>query len=263
MQVEHAAKRIAARLVGSLRTVLRYPNMIVLISHMRSSSTALSNVICSRPDVNGYGETHVPHDNEHSPAMLAINHWRRNATSAGARYQFDKILHNELDCAPPPSFFTARAVFLLREPAPTIRSICEMSAKLGKQEYAKPEKAAAYYIGRVEQMQSVYGQFTPARRIALTHAALMRDPELALQRISDHLAIAPALTNAYESHPMSSKPGGGDPLNSAKWTRIERFAARPVLPMSELGIDEALAQRASAAHARLLAILTTDPANLI
>ncbi len=50
--------------MARMHSGLSYRNCIFVLAHMRCGSTALSNIISSRGDVNGYGETHVRYDGQ-------------------------------------------------------------------------------------------------------------------------------------------------------------------------------------------------------
>ena len=240
-------KRGLGWLAGHTLPRCSYRHCIFVLAHMRCGSTALSNIFCSRPDTSGYGETHVRHDGPDAPGRLAVNCLRRGSWKAGASFQFDKILHSRLDKDAPAAFFDARAIFLVREPEPTIRSIVRLFEKLRRNEYRNHTEAAEYYIERLDALACLWDRFLPAQRIGFTHKALLADPEGILSRISRQLAIEPALENAYRSPSASRRGGGGDPLMSGRYTRIEST------PQSSHGQDEPLdlpVALLDAAHAR-------------
>lgn len=244
-------KAIAGGAVGALNPQCRYESCIFILAHMRCGSTALSNILCSRPDVSGYGEAHVRYDGPGAPGRLVVNQMRRGAWSPRAPYLFDKILHSRHDAATPPAFFRARAVFLARPPGPAIRSIRSLYEKLGRSEYGSDREAAEYYVARIEALLDLWPRFPAERRVGLTHAALLADPEAALARISARLAFDPPLENRYVSPAASTRGGGGDPTASARHTRIEPRPADPAADAAvALDIDPALRRAAEAAYAR-------------
>ena len=243
------ARRLAKRFIGGLierAGRVTYDNCIFILAHMRCGSTALSNIICSRPDVNGYGEAHIRYSVPGALGRLALNHVVRDGWSRQAPYMFDKVLHSRLDTGAPPEFFTSRAIFVLREPEPTIRSICNLYEKIGRAEFRSKEAAAHYYVARVEALAGLWDRFPADRRIGMTHKGLMHDPERALAAISHHLGFAPPLANRYESRAASRKGGGGDPLVSGRHERIEPALLRPSRPVETLSIPAELAHAAEA-----------------
>ena len=134
--------------VHGLDAQCRFERCAFILAHMRCGSTALSNVLCSRPEVSGYGEAHVAYRGEADLGALVVNQARRWAWRPRARYLFDKILHSRHDGAAPPGFFRARAIVLAREPEPAIASIRRLFEGLGKSDYGTDAAAAEYYAER-------------------------------------------------------------------------------------------------------------------
>ncbi|GAM05783.1 sulfotransferase [Novosphingobium sp. MBES04] len=255
-----AGKRGLGWLVGRALPHGRYDRCLFVLAHMRCGSTALSNIVCSRPDFSGYGESHVTHDGRDAPGRLAVNCARRKGWDARAPWQFDKILHSRLDAAAPPAFFSARAIFLVREPFASVRSIVDLFARLGRDEYRTHEEAASYYIGRLAALAEMWPRFEAARRIGLTHEALLRDPDAVLAAISTRLGITPPLVNAYRSKAASRRGGGGDPLVSGRHSRIEPgLPGRPVDP-SDLDLSPATCVQLQESYAALAALFGRDAA---
>ena len=168
---------------------------------------------------SGYGETHVRYDRPSAPGALLLNQLRRGRWKPGATHLFDKLLHDELDAAAPPAFFTARAIFVSRLPAAAVPSILRLFRAIGSQEYATPAEAAAYYARRLARMRALWQAFPAERRIAVRHEDLVADPAAALERLSRFLRLTPALTNAY-AEPRPLRPGVGDPLAAHRLTAI-------------------------------------------
>ncbi|MCJ2183524.1 sulfotransferase [Novosphingobium sp. 1949] len=244
LALRESGKRGLGWLAGRAFAQCSYANCLFVLAHMRCGSTALSNVICSRPDISGYGETHVRHDGPDAPGRLAVNGLRRGGWRVSAPYQFDKILHSRLDRTAPPAFYDARAIFVVRQPEATIPSIVRLFAKLGRNEYRTQAEAADYYIERVGALAAMWHRFPAERRIGLTHGALLADPDAQLARISRALAIDPPLENTYRSHAASRRGGGGDPYVSARHSRIEPSlepvaANAPPLDLPPATADEA------------------------
>lgn len=225
-------KRTAGWLVSRAVPQYRFENGIFILAHMRCGSTALSNILCSRPDISGYGEAHVRYEGRADLGQLALNQMRRGGWELQASHLFDKILHSRYDSAVPPEFFTARAIFLVRRPGDAILSIVRLFCRLGKDEYRTQDEAADYYIERLTALEALWHRFPAERRIGLTHEALVRDPERALAAISAGLELQPPLVNRYASLAASRRGGGGDPLKSGQFTRIERL--RHELPADAL-----------------------------
>lgn len=250
-------KAAAGQLVAASLPQARYERCLFLIGHMRCGSTALSNVLTSHRAISGYGEAHVPYRDRSGPGRLVVNQALRRSWSPGAALLFDKILHNRHDDAPPPGFFAAHALFLLRPPGPTIASILRLYATLGRDEYSTASEAAAYYTARVTRMAALWDAFPAARRTGLTHGALTSDPNRALARLSERLTLSPPLENSYASRAQSRAGGAGDPLRSGT---LNRIAATPEQgpDISDLPLGEAERQAALAAHEAMESVIRSD-----
>lgn len=254
-------KEIAGRGIARANPQCRFDRCLFILAHMRCGSTALSNILCSRPDVSGYGECHIRYDSEQALGRLVLNQARAGGWKPRADVLFDKILHNRLDGSPPTTFFDARAIFLVRDPANTIRSICTLFATLPENrraEYDAPDKAAAYYVKRLGWLRDAWQRFPPNRRFGLTHAELLADPEQALGGISARFAVTPPLKNHYRSLPASRRGGGGDPTRSGRLNRIERKEQLDhVLPIPD--VDQAIWTAALAAYEAIKAEFAAAP----
>ncbi len=234
-------KHTAGWLLAHSSSKYQFRNGIFILAHMRCGSTALSNILCSRSDICGYGEAHIRYDGRGALGRLALNQRRRGGWKAEAPFLFDKILHSRHDAAAPPDFFAARAIFMLREPEPAIRSICKLFEDLGRNQYRTHSEAAEYYIERVEALGRLWDRFPQDRRIGLTHSGLLHDPDAALAAISAQLGLNPPLENRYTSPEASRLGGGGDPMQSGRHSRIEPALLRPAKPIDQLDIPVGLA----------------------
>lgn len=195
-----------------------YGNAVFIIAHMRCGSTALSNVLCSRPEISGYGEAHITYRDQTSLGCLLVNQARRLAWRPAARYIFDKILHTRYQAELSEAFFQSRAIFIFREPIATIASIRLLFA--GQGEYETDAEAAAYYVERLERMTDLWHRFPVGNRIAMSYAELAGEPQRQLDRVSRLLALKEPLENTYASHRASRWRGGGDPLRAGSFRGI-------------------------------------------
>ena len=214
------SKRVLGNVVARLDSQCRYRDCIFVIGHMRCGSTALANVLCSRPEVSGYGEAHIAYRDQSALGVLALNQWRRGAWRRGARHLFDKILHSRYDIGVASAFFEARAIFVFRPPVESIRSIRALFDSIGSGEYATDADAAAYYTARMSDMLALWARFAPARRIGVSYDSLTADPDGELARLTPFLGFDPPLTNWYASNRASQARGAGDPTASHRFTRI-------------------------------------------
>jgi hypothetical protein len=226
-----AIKTVFGTVATRILPQCRYDRMIMLAGHMRCGSTALSNILCSRNDISGQGESHLAYRTQTDLGVLAMSLTNRRVFKPTAPFLFDKILHNQYDQDVEETFFHARAIFLAREPAASIASIVSLAERASLPRFRTAETAARYYVDRMNAMAALWNRFPPERRIALTHDMLIRDPDSALSAISRALAITPALTNHYDPDRTPWRRGGGDPVNANRHSRIEPELRRaPVAP---------------------------------
>ena len=213
-------KPLAGQLVSHIAPQCRFHRVIFVLGHMRCGSTALANILCSRADISGYGETHIRYDHRRALGTLAINQLRRKAWRPRAKYLFDKILHSRYDADPAPDFFEASAIFIVREPVATVRSIRKLFQAIGSAEYATDSLAADYYERRLEQLLTNWSQFPADRRIGLSFDQLTSDPDTTLAAISSRLRLTPPLANRYNVPIKADTPGAGDPLSAHRFNSI-------------------------------------------
>ena len=214
------AKQMLGGAIASISAQCDYRDCIFIIGHMRCGSTALSNVLCSRPEVSGYGEAHVAYGDRSALGILALNQFRRGAWRAGATRLFDKILHSRYDTQADPAFFSSRAIFVFRAPQPSILSIRTMFDAIGSDEYPDDRAAASYYRERMTDLMALWDRFPADRRIGVTHERLTANPDRELTRLSHFLGFARPLENRYSSKKASQRRGAGDPLVSHKLDSI-------------------------------------------
>lgn len=234
-------KALAGACVSSVLPHCRYQSSLFLIGHMRCGSTALSAILCSRSEVSGYGEAHIAYTDRAALGILALNQLRRSAWSRSATTLFDKILHSRYDNDACSGFFSARALFMAREPQPAIRSIRHLFAKLGSGEYATDAAAADYYEQRLDAMLRLWPRFAAERRAACTYEELTAGPDAVLSTISARLSFDPALVNQYAIKAAAGARGAGDPLSASRYTQIvaakEAHEAAPDLEISAARLD--------------------------
>ena len=218
----------------------------------------MSNVLCSRPDISGYGEAHIAYGDAGALGRLAVNQHRRGAWRPGARHLFDKVLHSRYDAAAHPGLFDAHGLFLVRTPGPSIESIRHLFSRIGSGEYPTDAAAAAYYEERLEQLARLWTRFPAARRIGTSYEELTADPEGFLGRVSTLLALDPPLSNTYSARPDAPAPGAGDPLSSHLFTSIVSGGRSSSLAPEArvLDLPDCGMSRLEALYARLCALFS-------
>jgi hypothetical protein len=249
VRISQQLKGVAGRVVAGFSPQCDFGHAVFVIGHMRCGSTALSNILVDRPEISGYGEAHIAYRSAADLGTLVLNQRRRGSWRASAPHLFDKILHSRYDAVAGAEFFGARAVFVARRPAATIGSIRTLFAALGSTEYDSDAACAAYLEERMATMLALWPRFQPARRLALTHAALIGDTERSLTAVSTLLGLTPPLRNAYAQRTAAQARGAGDPLAAHMHTRIE---ARPTTPgPATLAVPAAVMARLDALYAEI------------
>ncbi len=213
-------KRFIGRATALVNPQCRFDKAIFIIGHMRCGSTAMSHILCSRPEISGYGEAHIRYDTASALGALALNQARRDKWKPKAAHLFDKILHSRYDGNVARDFATAYAIFMIREPIETIRSIRTLFETIGSGEYATDIEAADYYEERISALADMWPRFRPDRRFGMAYEALTCAPDAMLARVSSMLSLTPSLENRYERPNGRMDHGAGDPLSSHKFDCI-------------------------------------------
>ena len=250
--VNGGAKQLAGRAIAAVNPQCRYDRTLFLLGHMRAGTTALSNILCSRAEISGYGEAHIAYRDAAALGVLTLNQLRRGSWRPTARRLFDKVLHNRYDDVVDPGFPSASAIFIVRRPAPTIASIRRLFDTIGSGEYADDEAAARYYCERMTGLLRLWQRFPADRRIGLTAEQLLAEPEPVLHALTGFLDLSTPLDNSYVSSAASRRRGAGDPLQSGARDRIvassDRAAAAPVT----LDVAPARLAEAEALHSAVM-----------
>jgi Sulfotransferase family len=210
-------KQLIGKAAALVNPQCRFDKAIFIIGHMRCGSTAMSNILCSRPEISGYGEAHIRYDAASALGALVLNQARRDRWKPKAEHLFDKILHSRYDSNVPRDFATSYAIFMVREPVATIRSIRTLFAMIASGEYATDREAANYYEERIGALVELWRRFPPNRRIGMTYDEMTSAPDMTLARISSILSLTPPLQNRYEPPTKRMDHGAGDPLWSHKF----------------------------------------------
>jgi len=249
--MDHAIKAIAGGVTAALSPQCTFDRCVFLLGHMRCGSTALANLLCSRSEFSGYGETHVRYRGRSTLGVLMLNQMKHHAWKHQARYLFDKILHNRYDDAVDGEFYESRGIFLVREAKESIRSIRALFKSLASTEYETDELAAHYYIKRLEGLTTHWHRFPGDRRIAFTYEQMTAETDWVLAALTGFLALDAPLVNEYSVNPAAVRHGAGDPLRARRETRIGTGADRSDAPLM---LPAELIARAEQCHADFLAL---------
>ncbi|HEX6863059.1 MAG TPA: hypothetical protein VF414_09610 [Thermoanaerobaculia bacterium] len=175
---------------------------LFLLATMRSGSSLLSSILCSHPEILGFGETHVVYDGPDKMQELTARVRRAHQGREPSRYVLDKLLHDGLIRDPKVlEGIDLTCVFLLREPRRTIESLVhQLDSTL--------DDAFSYYGERLLNLER-YARAFP-RSAFLTYEGLTADPEGTLQRLTGFLGLKVPLSPEYRLQPLHDVKGVGD-----------------------------------------------------
>ena len=215
---------------------------LFLLATMRSGSSLLSSILCSHPEILGYGETHVVYDEAEKLRELMARVHRAHGEQIPARYVLDKLLHDGLIRDPEAlKGIDLTCVFLLREPRRTIESIVhQLDSTL--------DDAFDYYRGRLLNLER-YARAFPGSAF-LTYEGLIADPEGTLTRLTAFLGLSSPLSPEYRLQPLHDQKGVGD--------RSGRLAAGRILSEAReirVSLPEERVAEAEAGYLRCRSVL--------
>jgi len=213
----------ASLLAGGVRAEYEY---IFILSHMRAGSSLLTEVLTSHTAICGYGETHIEYS---KGADLRRLTWKVLATKrrfpglGGERYILDKLLHNSLLRGRGSEVWRTgrvRPVFLVRDPASTIRS---MYRSFGWKECA----VRAYYPSRLNELSEILIAICGSLRpIVITYEELTSRPQRTLQALQWYLNVEEPFAETYPVGRQTGVKGVGDTSEMIRSGRILKGEGR-------------------------------------
>jgi len=184
-----------------------------MLSHMRANTSLLGHIFGSNPEVEGYYELHMGYYSWKSLVRQKLLYFSRHAPKNGARFMFDKILHD--DHAINLSLFQhAKIIFALRAPERTIPSIISLYRRVEPEhEFATAEGATNYYVGRLASLQQL-AQKNPVDFLYMDADALRSNPEQTLSTLTDFVGLRYPLREDYAVQPLTGAEKVGDSSDS-------------------------------------------------
>lgn len=242
-----ALKHAAIGLLRLRHALRQKPSEFVFINTVaRSGSTLLSNILCSHPQICGFGETMTTYS---SPAdvseLVAQVCWGNRQLRVRERYVLEKIVLSYV--LPNPEVLDDAAIswiYLLREPADSLRS---------NMEYHNRREAAAlkYYLARLQRLASDARHYASRghRALFLTHEQLVDETQSTLDAVSRFLGLSGGLSANYV-RPRIRHGAAGDQSERIKAGQI--IAERPDYHVE---LSSAALEQARSAHAECDAVL--------
>jgi hypothetical protein len=190
--------------------VLQHRN-IFLLSHMRANTSLFGHLIGSHPLVEGYYEMHIGYYSWKSLWRQKLHHFANHQAKPGARFLFDKVLHDGHHVAPHllqrPS---SRSIFMLREPDQSIRSLIVLYRQRNPHlPEATPEGATAYYVQRLQTLDTL-ASAVAGRYFYLDAECLVSQPDPTLAALSDWLGFETRIPSEYDRFSNTGRGNTGD-----------------------------------------------------
>jgi hypothetical protein len=199
-----------------LYTKKRY---ILLLSHMRSYTTVLSNILGSHNEIDGYVETHMAYNRPIDLFRLKYRVCLCNDYHCSGRYVLDKVLHNKFSISK--SILEREDViplFTIRHPIDAIRSLIAIARKkvLENSEnpeykiYADPSETVKYYKCRLYELANI-SRVVKGKGLFFEAEKIINEPGHVLASIKDHLGLKTSINATYSKFKYTGVEGFGDP----------------------------------------------------
>jgi hypothetical protein len=249
-----------------LSVVLRNPRVLrawrhlFLISHMRAYTSLFGHILGDNPEIEGYYEMHIGYYSWKSLIRQRLLYFRDHEAKQGARFMFDKVLHNEHFVSPA---ILARkdclAILSLREPEPTIKSIvAQYRQRDPDHEFATLKGACAYYHARVDKLQTI-GKAIGGQFLYMDARAIKDNARQHLLELTQHLGLTEPLKPEYRMKPKTGAGNSGDHSEQLKaGVILERST-----DYSEIQIDSLVLQRLQEVYTSVRADLMQRAGKLI
>lgn len=193
---------------------------IFLFSHMRANTSVLGHILGSHPEIEGYYEMHKDYPTRESLWRHKLAYLRDQRPKATSHIFFDKLLH---DYTVAPEILESprtKAIFMLRKPERSIKSIVELfSKKRTGHEYATPEHAARYYADRLNRLAEI-SKSLPNTVYYLDAESLTEDPLATLASLGTWLALKTPLKAEYTLFSKTGKEKAGDSSECIKLGKL-------------------------------------------
>ena len=239
-------------LVDNPALVLRHRN-IFLLSHMRANTSLFGHLLGSHPLVEGYYEMHIGYHSWKSLWRQKLMHFAGHRAKPGARWMFDKVLHDGHAVAPALLLREdSRTIVMLREPVQSIKSLMVLyQTESPHLPEATAEGAARYYIDRVSTLASI-ATLLPQRYFYLDAECLVSHAAPTLAALGDWLELPTPIPSEYNTFANTGRGKSGDTSSRLKSGKISKSSS----DYAEVQVPAGLLQDAHDAYARHRATLS-------
>lgn len=215
---------------------------------MRAYTSLFGHILGSNPEICGYYEMHIGYHSWKSLVRQKLLYFKEDPVKPGARFMFDKVLHNDHDTALRVlDMGRSRVIFALREPQAVVPSILKLYGEVDPtHEFNSQRFATDYYIGRIEELARIArGMERPY--FYLDAESLKQDAEHCLPLLSEWLGLSVPLSPHYELQRNSLRERYGDSSERMKAGEIKRDKS----DYGEFTADPEDMARAQTAYARV------------
>lgn len=201
---------LLSALIANPALVLKHRN-ILLLSHMRANTSLFGHLLGSHPLVEGYYEQHIGYYSWKSLWRQKAMHFAEHAAKPGARWMFDKVLHDGHGVNPALlRRSTCRTIVMLRAPRQTLASIVALYREQNPTgPEAQPEGATRYYVERLGTLSALASGIGP-RYFYLDAECLVDDTSATLAALGGWLGFTTPIPSEYRSFARTGRSGAGD-----------------------------------------------------
>jgi hypothetical protein len=237
-------------LVANPPLVLRHRN-IFLLSHMRANTSLFGHLLGSHPKVEGYYELHIGYFGWKSLWRQKLLHFADHAAKPGARWMFDKLLHDGHEIAPAVLQRSGtRTVMMLRAPRQTLPSLVALYRReLPDLPESQPEGATRYYVERLATLEALSRK--AGDYFYLDAECLVEETDRTLDELAAWLGFDEPIPREYRAFARTGRGGAGD---TSERLRSGRVSAQTQL-YNDIPFDPALLDQADVAYRRCRAAL--------
>ncbi|MDQ8202369.1 sulfotransferase [Pelagicoccus sp. SDUM812003] len=241
------------------------PRLVIILSHTRSGSSLLANLICSHPKVIGFGEAWIDY---RTPVSILRLIGRTRLTTGSYKpsinIYLDKCLHKQItDSLRPFRICHPHFLFLTREPHATTKSIVAMCKTFDENKGQETDYANTYLAGRLMDLKRISLLVPPDSATHLSYESLIQNPDTTLARLTEVLQLASPLSSSYHVTKTVGVRRVGDFSDNIRSGQIVSSNATPS-PSESLATDLTIqAYRDTLAHLRqrFTSISTDKPLN--
>ncbi len=181
------------KIISNYYGLVTKPRFLLINATGRSGTSMMTYVLCSNPDISGFGESHkiyakLTDFEDH----LAEVYWQQRSQLVQEKYVLDKVVYNrnlpDMDLL---SSLKVRWVFILRHPIDTI-------ASMQKYVQCTEEVAVEHYLERLERLRQDAQSTSPADSIFITYESVTAATEKTFKALSEFLELEQPLQQEYE-----------------------------------------------------------------